>query len=271
MVIKALIPLWKRPEITRICFEGIKRLQKTIEIDPVCIYSEQESKELCAEFGFESYYFENDPLGRKMNFGLDRALDSKWDYLITIGSDDLLSEALFEIYKPFMDSLKMAFGVGCIYFYDIKTGKQARQNGMQVYGCGRMIHREVLDKETYKAVFKYSRTYAGISPTKKKGFVSIVPAYIAERWERRGIGVIQDKIKDDRPLYTDSKLKGLDFDSEFRLNTRGINIEHVDIDKRPLILDIKNGTNLHDITEYEAIDFDVLTNFPEGEQIRGLL
>lgn len=269
MYIKALILLWKRPEVTRICFQGIKRLQKKIEIDPVCIYSEDQSKELCQEFGFESYHFENLPLGRKMNFGLDRALESKWDYLMTIGSDDILSEELFDIYSPLIEKRTMAFGVGCIYFYDTKTGKQARQSGMQVYGAGRMIQREVLDKECMKAVFKYARTCAGTF-TKRKGFEAILPMYKAERLERNGIGKIIDHVKDESELW-DEINSNLDLNSEIALARKGINVEYVDIDKKPLILDVKNGTNIHDISEYELIDFDVLTNFPEGGDIRRLL
>lgn len=268
MVIKALIPLWKRPDITRICFEGIKRLQKFIEIDPICICSEPESAQLCNEFGFESYEYPNSPLGKKLNYGLEMALASKWDYLIQIGSDDLISEELFEIYKPFYGS--MAFGVGCIYFYDVKTKTQARQKGMQVYGCGRMISREVLDNTIPKVKIRYLHTSSGVV-TRRKGQEAIYPVRIAEKLVKNGIAAIVGESNETVRLWDDDKMSGLDLNSEFKLNAMGINVQFVDIGDNPLVLDIKSEVNIHDINEYEKIDFDVLNNFQEGEHIRRLL
>jgi hypothetical protein len=265
-VIKLLIALWKRPEITRIVFERVKKLP----VEPICIYSEDESKELCREFGFESYFFENDPLGRKLNFGVERALESQWDYMMQIGSDDLVKEELIESYKPFIERRSLVFGVGCIYFYDIRTGKTALHYGGQVFGCGRMIHRAVLDSNILKARFRYGHTYSG-QVVRKRGQVSILPVFVAEKYERKGIGEILETINCKTKLWSDGRNNGMDFDSEFRLNTIGISVERVDIGKSPFILDIKTEENLHKIDEYNLIDFDIMKYFPEINGIRRLL
>lgn len=265
-MIKLLIALWKRPEITRIVFENIKKLP----VDPICVYSEDESRELCEEFGFESYFFENDPLGKKLNFGVERALESQWDYMMQIGSDDLVNVELFDYYKPFIEDKTLAFGIGCIYFYDIPSGRTAIVNGSQVFGCGRMIHRNVLDGKVLKARFRYDRTYAG-DVTRRKGQEVIIPQVLAERMERKGVGEILDVGEYKAKLWSDNRSIGMDFDSEFRLSATGVDVKLVNVYKKPLILDIKSEVNLHKIEEYNLIYFDIMKYFPEINGIRRFL
>jgi hypothetical protein len=73
---------------------------KSFDIEPICIYSDDDNKRLCEKYKFESYEFLNDPLGRKLNYGVEMALKSDWDYLMQTNSDDLIKEKLFEIYRP---------------------------------------------------------------------------------------------------------------------------------------------------------------------------
>jgi len=257
---KLLIALWKRPVITRICFEGIKRLQKTIPIEPICIYSEDDSKSLCKEYGFEAYEYKNDPLGEKLNFGLERALESEWDYLLQIGSDDLLSEKLFEMYDPFIAKSSRAFGLSTMYFYDIRTKESYFESISNIFGCGRMIHRGTFD--TNRAKFRYGHTYSGTDTVKKKGQVITIPEYWANRLVKRGIGDILELTKEPFKLWGDSKNSGLDFDSQFRLDCIGVTTERIRTNE-VLAVDIKSEFNLHDVSEYEKSDVDVKQFFPE--------
>ena len=134
-----------------------------------------------------------------------------------------------------------------------------------------MILRDVLERELEYAIFKYSRTVSGPSIQAGKGKEVTIPAFKARSLQRRGLGDIIDLVKLDNRIWDSEKESGLDYDSETRLNRRGVHPKHVEIDKKALVLDIKSEVNLHNIGEYQLIDFDVLNNFPEGGDIRRLL
>lgn len=152
-----LIALWKRPEITKVCFKGVKRLMKSFDIEPICIYSDEENKVLCDQFGFESYEYPNDHLGAKLNYGIEKALESEWDYLTQIGSDNLVKEEIFELYKPYFEKEQQCFGIGEVYYYDVKTDRVAFVENAFPYGCMRMIHRDaLLSHKMAKVIFKSS-------------------------------------------------------------------------------------------------------------------
>jgi len=73
--ILCLIPVWQRPEITRICYAGLNRidaqfLQLGFSFVPFIVYSEPEHGELARRSGFLSCFAENKPLGAKLNRGL---------------------------------------------------------------------------------------------------------------------------------------------------------------------------------------------------------
>lgn len=49
-------PVWKRPEILKIWAKGVQRLQEYaleyVDIQPLCIVSDQEDADLVSSFGF---------------------------------------------------------------------------------------------------------------------------------------------------------------------------------------------------------------------------
>src|SRR6478752_4031551 len=86
------LAVWKRPEITEICFMGIDRLRKTglFPIEAFAVISEESMIPLCEKYNIDYCFYKNEPLGEKKNFGLTEAYKKEWDYLVEIGSDDLL-------------------------------------------------------------------------------------------------------------------------------------------------------------------------------------
>ena len=96
-----MIPVWKRPEITEICFSGLDRIRQYRDnIEVLCIISEDEYKKKCKAHYIEWTFFEN-RLGAKKNHGLKKALEKDWDYLIELNSDDIIKNELLDIYDSY--------------------------------------------------------------------------------------------------------------------------------------------------------------------------
>ncbi len=143
MKVHVLTALWKRPEITRICFEGIKRLG----VEATAAISEESYIEMCEQYGINWVMVQNRPVGNKWNVGMEEALKKDWDYVMILGSDDIVSDYLLELYKPLMGKYYM-FGVDSCYFYHKGTIKKfsgyADKLNMSV-GAGRMLHRSLVE------------------------------------------------------------------------------------------------------------------------------
>src|SRR5688500_10590245 len=93
--------VWQRPEITEICFMGIKRLQKIHKfyISDFAVISEDSMLRLCNKYGVDWCMHENLRLGSKKNYGVKQALKKDFDYMIEIDSDDLLKNEVLTTYK----------------------------------------------------------------------------------------------------------------------------------------------------------------------------
>jgi len=124
MKIGILSAMWQRPGIFEIFATGINRLRDQFDITPVIVGSEGEvSKALCKKYGFLYLERPNNPLGRKFNAGLQVFKIFPVDYVIIMGSDDLISNNLIETYMPYMEKGHDLIGILDIYYYDILTKK----------------------------------------------------------------------------------------------------------------------------------------------------
>ena len=81
MRLMIFLAVWKRPEITEICFMGINRLRKSglFPIEAMAVISEESMKPLCKKYGIDYVMYKNEPLGEKKNYGLREAM--KKDFL----------------------------------------------------------------------------------------------------------------------------------------------------------------------------------------------
>ena len=158
MKIGILSAIWQRPEITRIFAEGIKRLQRQFDIVPVVVGSEgEESMSLAREYGFIYLERPNSPLGNKFNEGLKVFKNIDVDYVMIMGSDDLISNSLLEHYMPFMKKGKEVIGILDIYFYDLLKKEmhylsgyglrpQDKHRKNEPLGLARCIKRSVIER-----------------------------------------------------------------------------------------------------------------------------
>jgi len=265
--IKILVCVWQRPEITRICFEGIKRLQKKFDIDPVIIYSEKSMSSLIAKYKFEKYFHENLPLGRKFNFGIEMALKSEWDYLMTLGSDNLITDSLIELYKKYEG--KDAFGIDTAYLYNSETGEAGVFKNGYAIGAGRMLARRVVETQTEVYRVMYLQSVAG-KETIGKGRVRDLSKEQAEMYIKLGAVKLIAKVRDNRKIYDDEANRTLDFKSDFNITCKGYHVGMIKTDE-VYCLDIKSKVNIWPFDFYEKTTKDVLKYFPENEQIRGLI
>lgn len=147
--IKLLIflPVWKRPEITEICFMGVNRLRKSglFPIEAFAVISEESMIPLCQKYDVKYCFYKNEPLGEKKNYGLSQAMKLEWDYLIEIGSDDVLFDSYLTAITPYLGTHDL---IGICHVIHINSEDLAckRINTYSPFGQGRAIARKVIEK-----------------------------------------------------------------------------------------------------------------------------
>lgn len=216
MRILIYIPVWKRPEITKLCYESLKRTvlkaPEGFSFVVVIVASNKEDANLANEYGFDVFQTPNTPLGRKFNKGLEYALEQyNWDYLMQINSDNVLSIDFWKLFEQYFEHKQFFFGVDRVLFYDSIT-KDMRdfQYGT---GCGiRFIRRDIVELS---------------------GFVN-----------------------DQFQLWTDGISSGLDNDSSRNIMQRSgkmqYMVRHKDV-RMPVVTDIKSDENIHPFTEFRMV------------------
>lgn len=147
------LAVWQRPEITELCFVGIDRLKantQDFEIETLAVISEESMISLCEKYNVHHVMHENQPLGQKKNFGLDAARRFNFDYLMEIGSDDLILDELLISYKEPINAGVKFFGIKDAAYIDSEAGYCRRLTSNSTYGAGRMIHRNLLEMVGFK-------------------------------------------------------------------------------------------------------------------------
>lgn len=139
------LAVWKRPEITEICFMGISRLREARihEIEAFAVISEEEMKPLCDKYDVKYCMYKNLPLGEKKNYGLREAMVIDFDYMVQIGSDDLLKNEFLEFYpwdKPVM-------GLNDFIIINSETLACRRLSStISSFGTGLSVRKDVIEK-----------------------------------------------------------------------------------------------------------------------------
>lgn len=146
MKILIYLAVWKRPEVTEICFMGINRLKRygILQIDAFAVISEESMIPLCEKYGVTYCYHDNLPLGKKLNYGLSESLKLDWDYVICIGSDDILKNELLDLYKPYF-GVKPLLGIQHFVYLSSKT-MGCRIVKSNIHGLGRAVSRSVVEQ-----------------------------------------------------------------------------------------------------------------------------
>jgi hypothetical protein len=149
--------MWKRHNIFCVFAEGVKRLESKFNITTVVVGSEgKKSRELVGKYGFKYVAHPNLPLGAKFNAGLLALQETNVDYVMVMGSDDVISSSLLEKYLDPMTRGIDVIGILDMYVYYVKNKKLYYWGGYgkirsgEPIGLARCISRKVLDNLKWK-------------------------------------------------------------------------------------------------------------------------
>ena len=156
-----LLPIWGREQITKICFDNLKELQKEFDIQVLCVVSEQWAKIEAFKYGFKHIEAPNECLGTKMNIGIKEAVTFKFDYLMNLGSDDIITKELFKTYEHLFDKEASFFGSTKLSIVDSEAKEIKEYDYKGMMGAGRCIKKDVLVK-TLKNGDIYDKIQAGL-------------------------------------------------------------------------------------------------------------
>jgi hypothetical protein len=148
MKIIVLTAIWQRHDLFEIFKQGIERVKENSshEIKLVTIGSE--------DIRFSDLHIEspNQPLSNKWQSGIDYIKDLEFDYVLMLGSDDLISSNLLDIYTPAMEEGFDLIGLKDCYFLDARTDELTYWAGYtnhrrgESLGMARMLSRGLLMK-----------------------------------------------------------------------------------------------------------------------------
>jgi hypothetical protein len=242
MKILFFLAVWKRPEITEICFMGLNRLKRAglFPVDFLAVISEESMKPLCKKYGIDYVMHENQPLGRKKNFGLTQAFKKDWDYLIELGSDDVLKTELLEVYRPYFDKHEVLLMNNFCYLNS--EDLDCRITGGSIsYGLGRAISREALERAARGVEVEALEHLMSPGRSTEKGKRGFFPKSTADQMEH--IGQARITSGEEYRLWNNDATKGLDNNSNFFLARNGALSKKVMCDL-PLAIDIKSDVNI---------------------------
>jgi hypothetical protein len=138
-----------RPRVFELFCASIKRLRYDLNTYiPVACVSEESDKPMCNKYYIEHFTEPNKPISRKWNraFGYFRSIGV--DYVIILGSDDIISTELLRAIVEQMERGVSLIGINTIYFYSAEgmyKGKLARLQSKQILGVAKAIHHSALD------------------------------------------------------------------------------------------------------------------------------
>jgi glycosyltransferase involved in cell wall biosynthesis len=192
MKILTLIPLWKRPEVVRFIVERLPE-----HVTPLFLISPedpnyQELKEIIHIYRYID--IKNDPLGRKMNVGVKSSLQIDYDYLMNLGSDDVLDQRYFDEIQLYLDKNSPFFGYDSCFVVGFKNhDRYYLKNKCVEYpiGAGRMIRRDVVEQIADWGMY---------TPEKNQGMDGDSTNRI-----RFATGVVPEIIRTENPPITDYK------------------------------------------------------------------
>ena len=150
--IAVTICVWKRLDITRACYVNIESQRpkfKKLGLD-LMVYvcgSESDHKSLASEFGYKYIESKNFPVGNKWEKVLKVAMKDKWDFWMTLGSDDFLLDGSEYLIAYQMLCKKVESGMPKnILFFESSSGLGFEFKDVSRCGAARWYSRAILEK-----------------------------------------------------------------------------------------------------------------------------
>lgn len=154
MKIAVVSAVWKRPEVFEMFAKGLLNLKASIEHELIIIIAGSEgnkSKTMVEKYGFTYIEVPNSPLATKHNATTLEAKKHNPDYVLFLGSDDIIGNSLMSVYDRYMERSVDFIGVTDFYFYDITTKKSSYWGGYtdnrigHTAGAGRLISKRLMN------------------------------------------------------------------------------------------------------------------------------
>lgn len=152
--------VWKRPEVFEMFAKGIHELEKLDGIIITTIISGSEgskSREMVEKHNFHYHEIPNEPLSEKVNITSYNAQFEYPDYILCLGSDDIIHQKLMLYYIELMKKGYDFIGTTDFYFYDTLSKKSLYWGGYRepyrkgfTAGAGRLISNKLLAKMNWK-------------------------------------------------------------------------------------------------------------------------
>lgn len=171
-----------RQHITELFLMGVERLKMHSghDVSLFCVVSEDSDIEFLKSRNIDYCVHVNSPLSDKMQFGFQNAIQKDFDYLLTLGSDDLINHDIFpKYYNELMNRGVEFFGLKDICVLDSKTlectlYKYLQSKSDVLLGAGRMLSKGLCNKLIGKTVYNARKKDRGLdmaSETEIKKFV----------------------------------------------------------------------------------------------------
>ena len=146
--------VWKRPEVFEMFAKGIKHLIDNMDIEFTVVIAGSEwqtSQKMVEKHGFNYIEIPNQPLAAKHNSTTFACQFLDVDYVLCLGSDDIISLELMKEYEINMRNGFDFIGVTDFYFYDTLSKKYAYWGGYRekwrlnhTCGAGRIISARLM-------------------------------------------------------------------------------------------------------------------------------
>jgi len=269
---------WKRPDITEICFKGIRRL-----IDyangytgmAFCVISEPYMRPKAEKYGIKTFMYSNDYLGQKKNAGLSEAMKHEWDFMVELGSDDILS-------NQYMDLMMKQIHNGMHYvaiqehnFVNKYTGEVKHvwhPSWPGAFGVGRMFSREILVKNAIGYDVRFLKNYTSGGGIFRKNLRITLEHKKAHDLVNRGIIEI---IRGPSVCLWDTHINsGLDTSSNRFLHSKQVFATLMGYPDAPVTVGIKSDVNIHSFEKFDGKPRDlewIKPYIPEYDDIKSLI
>ena len=143
----------KRPQVLTLWCAQIKRIREELNLYiPAVVVSEEEDKPICDRYHVVHITQENKPVTSKFNRAFKYMQGQGQDYVMTLGSDDIVSTQFVKDTMALMETGVDLIGVWSFYFYSGhgrdrgKLVKLERPNTRTFLGIGRTVSSRVLDQ-----------------------------------------------------------------------------------------------------------------------------
>lgn len=258
MKVICLTAVYERREITDIFYKSFAIQQRAaaengISLSLCVISSTAADSALAEKYGHKPVQADNFPLGAKHNAGLEQFIFTEFDYMMQLGSDDILCDNFFKSHL-ILDALKRkvpVFGLNQLLIVKAGTLQAKRVCTLRPFGAGRFVHSSILKPAAVCKTVRWRSSYSGPTYSRGKGHVENYPEALIKPSLHELIGSSKSV-----QLWEPSINKGLDYNSGSRLiSVHGIHKARCKVlDMKDAVIDIKSPINIHAYDKFKGLE-----------------